>query len=305
MSAGNTWGRQLGDLAAYLLLPVLCLLLPTSWGTSLIRFCAARGWVLRARSQQACEAARRWSGPIADAAAWRRRWRLTELSDARDCWYYVAGRAGRLLDAIRVEGDWPVPRPGLVLLGLHWGTGILALELFRRAGLQPRFVYRGIDRDGRNLAPFLYLYQAMTIRAIDKACAGRAIATPGAATSLQQALGDQGTPVLLLDAPPELGRRVAEARLLGQPARLAAGGMEMLAARNAQCQLFDLGLEAHGPGRVLRMQPVQTARGVADIQGMVSGQFDRLVGTDSAQWRLWHVAEQLFGPAAASPGDRN
>lgn len=294
MSAGIAVGRQLGDLAAYLLLPALCLLLPTGWGERLIRRVARQGWLLEARSAQACDAAQTWAGPLATPAAWRQRWRLVELSDARDCWFCVFGRTGRLLENIDILGEWPQARPGLALVGLHWGTGILALQLFRKHGLEPRFVYRGVDRRNMSSFPFLSLYQAMTIRAINRICAGRAISTPGAAAALDDALQGDGTPVVLLDAPPEASRRVAQMRLLESNARLAVGGMELLVSHGAQCILFDLGLQSEGEGRRLRIQAPSPAEDLLAVQQLVGRHFNDVVGTDSAQWRLWHAADQLF-----------
>lgn len=288
-------GRQIGDLVAYLMLPLACLLLPGSWGEGLLAAAARRGWVLEGRSLDACEQAARVLA-INDAEAWRRRWRRVELCDARDCWFYVFGRSAPLLERIRVEGDMPEPGTSLVLLGLHWGPGMLALEMFRRQGLAPRFVYRGIDRDSAWQAPFLYLYRRLSIRAIDKACRGAAISTPGAGGELESALAGVAAPVLLLDSPPEAGRRQVPARLLGASCTLAVRGMEMLVASGAQCRFFSMGLDESGEGKRLRIGPPLRLDSVPALVARLAEHFDAVVGEDSAQWRLWIAAGRWLEP---------
>lgn len=286
-------GRQLSDLVAYILLPLACLLLPTELGGSLLRRCATRGWVLGTRSQMACETAGRLMF-IPDRQEWRRRWRLVELTEARDVWFCWLGRTRGLLAQMEIDGVGPGAESGQALIGLHWGPSILALVALRRMGLAPRFVHRPVETAIRRLAPFQYAYLLIMVRVINAACEGRAITVPGARAGLAEALAEPGLPVLLMDAPPTQGLRVIRVNLLGRTTTLAADGLRLLAERRARCTFYAMGLDRTGVGKQLSFTVTITTDSPRELATLVADHFNRFVLADSAQWRLWHAAGQLF-----------
>lgn len=286
-------GRQLSDLVAYIVLPLLCLVLPINWGSALLRRCAGKGWVLATRSRLASETAAKLIY-IPNHDEWRRRWRLVELTEARDTWFCRAGRVRGLVKGVSVDGPIPEAKGRLALIGLHWGPSVLALEVFRQHGLAPRFVHRPVDIALRRRAPFQYAYLQVLVQVIRRCCAGRPIVVPGAKASLQDALQAPGTPVLLMDAPPTSGRRVLRVSLLERTVTLAADGIELLTEAQAECVFFALGLDADGNGKQLDYAQALRPDTARELATGIAHHFNRHVLQDSAQWRLWHAAGQLF-----------
>lgn len=297
---GAAVGRQFGDFAAYILLPLLCAVLPLRLGHALLRHAATGGWVLVGRSLHAHSAAARHVR-VPDAEAWRVRWRLVELLEARDVWLVMLGRGAALARTVRVDGPWPRVPPD-AWLGLHWGPSALALDLLRRNGQQPRFVHRAVQAAEHRHTPFFLAWLKLLVAYIQRCCARRAITVPGARRALEDALQGGSTPVLLVDAPVTRAEDAVALRLGNRPARVHRAGFDLLAASGSQCRFYLLGLDPDGAGRTLRLgPPVDAADGDA-LRAEAARWFDRALAADSAQWRLWHAADQLwdgFGEPAA------
>jgi len=293
MKLTGNLGRQFSDLMAYIVLPLGCALLPVKWTERLLRRCAGRGWILKTRSRQASDTAARLMY-LADPAAWRQKWRLVELTEARDVWFILLGRQEALLERVQIEGEPPVPGDGQALIGLHWGPSVLALAAFRRLGLKPRFVYRHVESDIRRQAPFQYLYLRLVVRVIDRCCGGGAITVPGAKAELATALEGPETPVLLMDAPPVRDRRVLMVNLLERRAPISADGIELLANRHARCTFFAMSLDIDNEGKQLVFTESVSTDDPRELASMIAAHFNRFVLHDSSQWRLWHAARQLF-----------
>ena len=294
---GAAVGRQFGDFAAYILLPLLCVVLPLGWGQAMLRRAAALGWVLVGRSRHAHAVAARHV-QVGDADAWRARWRLVELLEARDVWFVMLGRGAGLARTVRLEGSWPDTPPD-AWLGLHWGPSALALDLFRRHGQRPRFVHRPVHTAEHRQTPFFLAWLKLLVAFIQRCCSGRAITVPGARRALEDALRGDGTPVLLVDAPVTRAEDAAALRLGDRPARVHRAGFDLLASSRSRCRFYLLGVDPDGGGRTLRLGPSVDAADGDALRAEAARWFDRALGEDSAQWRLWHAADQLWqGPSA-------
>jgi hypothetical protein len=284
-------GRQAGDFLVYILLPLACVVLPHGRGQALIRRIADEGWLLNARSKSALRSAQRYL-VIADPEAWKRRWRRAELSEARDLWFALLGRGRALRRAVRVDG-MPPARQGLVLIGMHWGPSVLALQLFREAGLQPRFVYRAVGIDILRAAPFRYVYLRLLVAYIRRSCGGCDIPVPGARSRLETALREPGTPIILLDAPVTRTGHSLQDEVLGLTAEFSREGPELLVSGGARCVFYALGMGENGVNALSCEHPIEP-----DSADELVAAYCRFLGEhlrrDSAQWRLWHAAEQLF-----------
>lgn len=260
---------------------------------------ASRGWLLKGRSETALKVAQGYHA-VADETQWKARWRFTELIEARDLWLAMLGRRKHLVKAVRRDGLPPV-MDRLVLLGMHWGPSVLALELFRDAGLAPRFVYRRVPAEVVWIAPFYFLYLKLLVAYIRRACDGRDIPVPGARSELVSALDEPGTPVILLDAPITSEGRSMRQRVLHREAEFYRDGLELLATHRARCVLYTLGLDDEGVN-TLRCGEVFEPASAEDLLENYAEMMSQCLARDSAQWRLWHAAGQLFrGPADAAP----
>ncbi len=291
MNSNFAWGRQLGDFLTYILLPMVCTLLPYRWGQTLLSAVARRGWLLQSRSELALQQARGYV-VVEDVTAWKYHWRLVEMMEARDLWFSVVGRAAGISRRISLHN---VPRPmtGLVLLGIHYGPTAIVLKIFQEQGLAPRFVYRGIGPELRRLVPFQWLFSKLNVRYIRQTCQGREIIVPGARRKLRAALTEPGTPVVLLDAPVTRAGRSIHAKVLGLDTEFAGEGPELLSQGKASCVHYWMDVNESGE-RELHFgaiyQPTTARQLVSEFAELMSAR----LAFNSAHWRLWHAADQLF-----------
>jgi hypothetical protein len=295
-------GRQIGDFLTYILLPVICVLLPYRWGQALLLVVARRGWLLRSRSELSLQLAHRYV-EIEDATTWRRNWRLVEMMEARDLWLSVVGRAAAVSRRIK-RHNIPQPKEGLVLLGLHYGPSAIVLKIFQEEGLGPRFVYRGIGPELRRLVPFQWVFSKLNVRYIQQSCQGKEIAVPGARSKLLAALKEPGTPVVLLDAPVTRAGQSIHADVLGLDTEFAGEGPELLSQGQAHCVHYWLEVNESGERELYFgaiSQPPTAQQLVTDYAGLMSAQ----LASNSAHWRLWHAADQLFRDSRVSDEKNN
>jgi len=284
-------GRQMGDFLTYILLPLVCVVLPYSWGQNLLLLVAQRGWLLQSRSALALQQAQKFI-EVTDTNAWQRSWRLVEMMEARDLWLAVAGRSNSISRRIRVH-NLPQARTGLVLLGLHYGPTAIVLKILQQGGLGPRFVYRGADAELRRLVPFQWLYSKLNVTYIQRTCRGRDITVPGARSKLEAAMAEPGTPVILLDAPVTREGRSIHTEVLGLRTEFSGEGPSLLAAHGASCVHYWLDVDENGEREFHFSSPVQ-ARSAEQLIEEYAALLSRKLQDNSAHWRLWHAADQLF-----------
>jgi hypothetical protein len=301
VNAHFTLGRQIGDFLTYILLPLCCVVLPYRWGQALILSVAKRGWLLQARSEFALQVALRYVN-IEDRNHWLQQWRLVELMEARDLWLCVAGRGRSISKRIRLDPA-PPARVGLVLLGLHHGPTAIVLQIFREVGLGPRFVYRGIGAEVRRLVPFQWLYSKLNVRYIRQSCEGREISVPGARGKLETAIGEEGTPVILLDAPVTRGGNSIHADVIGLDTEFSGEGPQLLVDGHAECVHYWMEVDEAGERR-LHFSPASRPASAQQLVRQYAGVMSAALQSNSAHWRLWFAAEQLFrSNRQATPAD--
>jgi lauroyl/myristoyl acyltransferase len=249
---------------------------------------------MTARSVSACDAAVKHFD-IEDRATWEQTWRMLELVEARDMWFCLLGRRRSLLSRVTVEGPHPPTDRQTMLILMHWGTNVMAMEWFRRAGLRPRLVYRHVVPELRRRAPFQWFYLKAMVVYIRRVCDGRAIGVPGGKSDIDNALERGDNVVMAMDVPVLGNRRVREVKFLGKTVRLHADGFDLVARTDAPCQFFYMGFddETGSSKHMVFTQPI-VENDPSSLAEVVGREFDQCVRTDSAQWRLWHAARQLF-----------
>jgi hypothetical protein len=284
-------GRQIGDLLTYVFLPMICVILPYRWGQALILHVARRGWLLQSRSELALQQAARFV-VVEDAGRWQQDWRLVEMMEARDLWLSVMGRASSISRRVRVR-HLPEPRTGLVLLGMHFGPTAVVLQILHDQGLGPRFVYRGADSELRRVVPFQWVYSKLNVKFIRQTCQGRDITVPGARRQLEAALNEPGTPVILLDAPVTREGQSIHADVLGLDTEFSRDGPELLTAGGATCVHYWLDMDVNGE-RTLHFSAASQPDTADDLVKAYAEMMSSKLAGNSAHWRLWHAADQLF-----------
>lgn len=293
MNLPGRLARQVNDLLAYLVLPLVSLLTPAAFSRRVLRRMSHWNWFLAADAGLACESARKHL-EIPDEIAWKRRWKQVELLDARDLFMMLHGRSKSVLDEIECPSGLELAR-NRVMVGMHWGPGISVLKLLSAAGLQPAFPFRPPDRQLFRSRPFYYLSSRRAAVYLSRTLGERAVPIGGAGKILQGLLGQPGSICILMDAPHMLGRKASWRTVLGKTARFNVGFPAMLAEQGREFVLYAMNLSPDGSVKKrLEMQGPFRAEDAEAFLDEYARFLDSHLSQDSPHWRIWRAEYQFW-----------
>lgn len=282
---------QCSDLLAYLMLPLLSLLMPGGASRKLLAHASGWSWLLSGELKACLTQAVRFVN-IDREGDWLRRARLVMLLEARDLAMLMWGRRGTVLSEI--EGCERISdAKDQVLVGMHWGPSIAILALIEKADQRPLLVFRSVESSILKQRPFFWMYLVYSVRYIRKACGERAITIKGAGARLREELPRPGTSVVVLDAPPAPGRSTLDGRVAGHAVRFNAGFPEILEASGRQYRFYAISLKP-GMSGLRALELGETREPGRELIPDYCGFLERHLLEDSAQWRIWQVAGQFF-----------
>ena len=284
--------RQLVDFIVYLALPSISVLLPAAWSRVLLARCSYFDWLLSMEAEDAWQSAAGFVD-TGDEKKWKVRWKQVEMLDVRDLYLMNFGRIRSIQSEIECETALDIVK-GRFLIGMHWGPSISILKLLRLAGLSPAIPFRQPEKTIARIRPFYYLFVSMAARYIVKTM-DVPDAAAGAGKVLRSMMGQAGTAIVVMDAPPTKGRSTLNATVLGKNAIFDAGFPAILVDKKKEYVLYSMSLQAgdslckklelHGPFSAFDAQ--EFLQNYADF-------LDRHLASDSAQWRIWHAAPQFW-----------
>lgn len=285
--------QQLVDFYVYLALPLVSVLLPAAWSRALLARSSGFRWVLASEAEAAWKSA----GGLLDTGderAWKSRWKQVEMLDVRDTYLMSFGRTRAVLAEIECDTDIEAVRDK-VLIGMHWGPSISILNVLQTAGLQPALPFRRPEKDILRVRPFYYVYVRLAARHIVRTMGERAVPIGGAGKALRAMMDQPGSVIVVMDAPPRKDRPTLNASVLGRNAVFEAGFPAILADNHKEYFLYALSLQPGGLVRKkLELAGPYSASDAEDFIRNYAGFLDRHLAGDPAQWRIWHVAEQLW-----------
>lgn len=298
MQAWNYMTRQVADFLLYLLLPGVSVFLPTAWSRSLLARISRQGWLLSAKAEAAWNMALEFgTGGFSDPADelyWKMRWKQIELLDVRDLYLMTFGRSKSVLAEIEHHTRLETAKDR-VMVGMHWGPSISILKMLAVAGLEPAFLYRPPARHILGSRPFYYLFLCLAARHLKATMHERAIEVGGVGRKLGPMLDQQGSVVVLMDAPPMQGRPTFNCPVMGRDAVFNAGFPKILADKRKEYMFYALSLHPDGSLRKkLELQGPFTADDAQVFLQDYAGFMHRHLSTDPVQWRLWHAAGQFW-----------
>jgi hypothetical protein len=285
--------RQTVDFIVYLALPLASVFLPTSWSRALLARSSNLNWVLSMEADAAFTSARQYVD-TGDEKAWKARWKQVEMLDVRDLYMMSLGRTRSVLGEIECDTDLEVARDR-VLIGMHWGPSISILKLFQVAGLNIAIPYRKPEREILWIRPFFYLFVSLATRYIVNVMGDRAVQIGGAGKVLRAMIDQPGSVMAVMDAPPKAGRTTLSAEVIGKNASFDAGFPNILADNNKEYVFYALNLQPGGlVKKKLELMGPFSSSDAQEFVNQYAGFLDRHLATDSAQWRIWHVAQQFW-----------
>jgi len=285
---------QLVDFFVYLALPLISVVLPASWSRALLARSSNLNWVLTTEAEAAWSSASQYVD-TGDEKTWKARWKQVEMLDVRDLYLMSFGRTGSVLAEIEYDTDLEVVRDR-VLIGMHWGPSISILKLLQVSGLNPALPYRKPEREILRIRPFFYLFVSLATRHITKTMGERAVRIGGAGKVLRAMMDQPGSVIVVMDAPPKEGKPTLNAAVVGNKANFEAGFPNILADNHKEYVFYALNLQ---PGGLVRkklelMGPFSSSE-AQEFVDKYAEFLDQHLSTDSAQWRIWHVAQQFWG----------
>jgi len=285
--------RQSVDFIVYLALPLAAVFLPAAWSRALLARSSNLNWVLSTEAEAAWAGARKYV-ETGDEKVWKTRWKQVEMLDVRDMYMMSFGRTRSVLREI--ECDQPLETvKDRVLIGMHWGPSISILKLLQVAGLSPALPYRRPEREILRIRPFFYLFVTLAARHIVKTMGERAVPIGGAGKALRAMMDQPGSVIVVMDAPPKAGRPTLNAEVIGKNAIFEAGFPKILADNHKEYVFYALNLQPGGLVRKkLELMGPFSANEAQDFIQQYANFLDRHLTTDSAQWRIWHVAGQFW-----------
>jgi hypothetical protein len=293
MSAVSGTSRQLTDLLAYLLIPGVALITTASFSRRILRRVSAWDWFFAASADAACDGARKHVD-IPDEKQWKQRWKQVELLDARDLCMMLFGRTRSVMAEIELPVDFEIARDR-VMVGMHWGPAISILKLLAVSGLRPAFPYRPTERHLLRSRPFYYLFSRLAGLYLARTLDDRAVQVGGAGKVLEGLLDEPGSICVLMDAPPEQGRRAITRPVLGASARFHEGFPTLLADRHKEYVLYAMNLCADGSVRKrLEVAGPFSSDNAEDFLDNYASFLDKHLASDSPQWRIWHAEHQFW-----------
>jgi len=285
--------QQLSDLFTYLLIPGLAVLLPASISHSIVYRASCWRWFMAAAAEAAYQGARDFV-EIEDEAVFKRRWKQVELLDVRDLYMMLFGRAATVLSEVECDTDVELVKDR-VIIGMHWGPSVSILRLLQEAGLDPALPYRPPEREILRIRPFYYLFSKLAARYMVKTMGERAVPVGGAGKVLRAMMDQEGSVIVVMDAPPMEGRPTMDGRVLDRKAIFNAGFPNILAEKEKDFVFYAISLQ---PGDTVKKKlelegPFSSSEAQEFLQNYADF-LSRHLLMDPAQWRIWQAASQFF-----------
>lgn len=292
MKVWNALRRQSTDFIVYLAVPLLSVCLPLAWSRTLLARLSKCRWILAEEAQAAFQGAVQFVD-VSDGEAFKTRWKRVEMLDARDLYLARLGRPSAVLAEIECDTALDVVKDRF-LVGMHWGPSISILKLLQTAGLGPAIPFRQPEKQLLRARPFYYLFASMAAAYIVKTMGvPNAAAAPGRV--MRSMMGQAGTPLVAMDAPPVEGRVTLGAPVLGREATFDAGFPAILADRKREYVFYAMNL---GPGdslgKRLELHGPFSTTGKREFLQNYASFLERHLASDPAQWRIWQAAGQFW-----------
>jgi len=293
MSSSGRISRQLTDLLAYVLLPVISLVTPAGVSRRLLRRASAWAWLLSVDAELAFSGAQKHL-EISNPQQWKRRWKQVELLDVRDLYMMLSGRTRSVVQEIDCPSDMEIARDR-VMVGMHWGPAISILKLLSVSGLRPAFPFRMPEPELLRLRPFYYLFCRLATVYLSRTLGDRAVPVGGAGKVLHRMLDEPGSICVLMDAPPMTGRSSVSRPVLGATASFNSGFPAMLAETGKEYVLYAMNLADDGSMRKkLEITGPFRAGNLEEFLDNYAASLDQHLSMDSPHWRIWRAEHQFW-----------
>jgi KDO2-lipid IV(A) lauroyltransferase len=186
---------------------------------------------------------------------------------------------------------------GAIVFSYHYGSMCLAMIALAHLGYKVNVLARSIEEDENPLQPAVRRYARGKVAALERVMERPFIVTSaqGAMMKARRALKEGELLYILLSVPPDLARRRARVRFLGQPAEVPLGAEFIAGATAAPLIPFVVQRQADGVRHLLRLGPEVPGpdQGEGTMQRCID-EIERTVWAEPGQFFMWEYAASFW-----------
>jgi len=293
------WRTELRDALELVLLPGLAAILPWRWCFPVFKRLAR----LRCLYREPCEAAlqqarsRGWAG--VDEAHWLWERRLVTLVDHADHYLGLWRSDAWMPKHLRVEGVWPAPGHGVLLLTFHWGAGYWGLRHAAAQGLRPHALVASLASQAFQGRTVMSWYARSRNAHVARTLGSATIDVAQHLKQVIRALRDNHSLLGVVDVPADAAQASMPIELLGMQARVPRGLLRLAVDSQVPVVVYVTGLDTRSGRRFLRIKTLGIYTEVTDLATRVFGELAQLIAEDAPAWHFWGIAERFFRAPAA------
>jgi len=292
---------ELRDAIELVLLPGLAAVLPWRWCFALFQRLAGMRWLYRDACEVALEQARAlgWAG--ADEAHWLWSRRLVTLIDHADHYLGLARSDAWMRHHLQVEGQWPMPQQGVLLMTFHWGAGFWGLRHAAAHGLRPHALVASLDSPAYAGRTVMTWYGRAR-----NAHVARVLGSPNIDVARQlkqviQALQKNHSLLGVMDVPSDEASGGMAIELLGMKAFMPRALFRLAVDQQLPVIVYVTGLNTQTGQRFLRLKPLPRHDRAEDLAAEVFDELEKIITEDAPAWHFWGIADRVFkGKTSAS-----
>jgi phosphatidylinositol dimannoside acyltransferase len=294
-----TLRTELRALTENIVLPGLAAVLPWRWCMVLFRRLAR--WELLYHREWTCAlaTARRYL-PIDDDTAFARDYRLVRLIDHADLYLsWFRSRRRWIAHHVDIRGAWPADGAHVGVF-FHAGPGFWGVHALRLAGHDSAVLAGHYTRRSMGGAFLGFWYGVARLKTLQWASGCELIFSPGTLKKSGQVLGDGHWVIGTPDVPPENTRLGQAVTLLGRPAVLPAGLVEIARRAEVPIVIYDTQVDLKTGRRILTIGESIPASDDRLLQ-RIAERFEVLLRQRPSAFSLWPFADAYFNAAASLP----
>lgn len=292
------------DLLELVLLPGLAAVLPWPWCFRLFRRAARWHWLYRADCERALVQARLrgWGGQ--DEAHWLWTRRLVTLVDHADHYLGLWRGDSWMGRYLQVEGTWPTPQHGLLLLTFHWGAGYWGLRHAAAQGLRPHALVATLESQAYQGRTILSWYAHARNANVARTLGAPTIDIAQHLKQVIRTLRDNQCVLGVVDVPADHAKASLPITVLGMQASVPRGLLRLAVDQHVPIVLYVTGLNTANGSRFLTLQPMNAGTSVEDLAQRVFAELDKTIALNAPAWHFWAIAERFFQAVDPVPRDK-
>lgn len=290
---------ELRDLLELVLLPGLAAILPWRWCFPVFKRLARLHWLYREPCETALQQARSrgWAG--VDEAHWLWVRRLVTLVDHADHYLGLWRSDAWMQKHLQVEGRWPAPGQGVLLLTFHWGAGYWGLRHAAAQGLRPHALVASLESQAFQGRTVLSWYARSRNAHVARTLGSPTIDVVQHLKQVIRALRDKHSLLGVVDVPAEAAQASMSIELLGMQASVPRGLMRLAVDSQAPVVVYVTGLNTRTGRRFLRIKTLGVYTGATGLATRVFAELAQVIAEDAPAWHFWGIAERFFRSPAA------